>query len=237
MNIFNRIIVVLILILLVCFSVISMVNVFAGIVVLILILLVCFSVISMVNVFAEYFTWSNLALKVLNPEYSVNKFAAFLALLAVFAISVFLLLMEFYRKRARVANISSSKTGNAMVTLDTVSGQIKNEVLKIDGLDEIRVKVVPKTTGIIINMNARLNEDVDIPENNEIRVKVVPKTTGIIINMNARLNEDVDIPEKMHEIINKASTIVSDKLGIKVIKTNLTIVGLAAVKKEKEEKN
>jgi len=182
MNIFNRIIVVLILILLVCFSVISMVNVFAG-----------------------YFTWSNLALKVLNPEYSVNKFAAFLALLAVFAISVFLLLMEFYRKRARVANISSSKTGNAMVTLDTVSGQIKNEVLKIDGLDEIRVKVVPKTTGIIINMNARLNED-------------------------------VDIPEKMQGIINKASTIVSDKLGIKVIKTNLTIVGLAAVKKEKEEK-
>jgi len=182
MNIFNRIIVVLILILLVCFSVISMVNVFAG-----------------------YFTWSNLALKVLNPEYSVNKFAAFLALLAVFAISVFLLLMEFYRKRTRVANISSSKTGNAMVTLDTVSGQIKSEVLKIDGLDEIRVKVVPKTTGIIINMNARLNED-------------------------------VDIPEKMQEIINKASTIVSDKLGIKVIKTNLTIVGLAAVKKEKEEK-
>ncbi len=181
MNIFNKIIVVLILIFLICLSIVSMVNVFAG-----------------------YFTWSNLASRILNPEYSVNKFVAFLALLAVFAISLFLILMELYRRRTRVANISSSKTGNAMVTLETVSVQIKNEVSKIDGLDEVRVKVVPKTTGIIINMNAKLSEN-------------------------------VDIPEKMQEIINGATNIVSDKLGIKVIKTNLTIVDLVSGKKEKEE--
>jgi uncharacterized alkaline shock family protein YloU len=180
MNIFNKIMVVLVLIFLVCLSIISMVNVFAG-----------------------YFKWSDLALKIFNPGYNVSKFVAFLALLAVLAISVLLILLEFYRRRAKVANISSSKTGNAMVTLETVAMQIKNEVLKVDGLEEIKIKIIPKTTGIIIDMNAKLNEG-------------------------------VDIPEKMQEIINGATGIVSDKLGIKVIKTNLTIIGLVAGRKEKE---
>ena len=179
-------------------------NIFNKIViVLILVFIVCLSLVSMVNVFAEYFKWSDLALRIFNPENSINAFVAFLALLAVFSISVFLILMEFYRKRARAANISSSKTGNAMVTLDTVAGQIKNEVTKIDGVEEVRVKIIPKPTGIIIDMNAKLSDD-------------------------------ANIPEKMQEIINGAAGIVSDKLGIKVIKTNLTIIGLVAGRKEKK---
>ncbi len=180
MNIFNRIVVVLILIFLICLSIVSMVNVFAG-----------------------YFKWSDLALRIFNPEYNIQAFVAFLALLAVFAISVFLIVMEFYRRRARTASISSSKTGNAMVTLGTIAGQIKNGVAKIDGLEEVKVKIIPKTTGIIIDMNAKLSDG-------------------------------VNIPEKMQEIINEAAGIVSDKLGIKVIKTNLTVVGLVAGGKEKE---
>ena len=175
------------------------------IVVLILICIICVSLISIVNVFVEYFKWSDLALRVFDPEVNVIPFIAALALLMVFAISIFIILLEFYRRGTRVAIISSSKSGNAMVTLETVAAQIKNAVIKIDGLEEIKVKIVPKATGIIINMNAKLNED-------------------------------MDIPEKMHEIINKATSIVSDKLGIKVIKTNLTITGLVAGRKEKEVK-
>jgi hypothetical protein len=180
------------------------VNIFNKVIVLlILICIICVSLISIVNVFVEYFKWSDLALKVFNPENDVNAFIASLALLAVFAISIFIMLLEFYRSGTRVANISSSKTGNAMVTLETVAMQIKNAVIKIDGLEEIKVKIVPKATGIIINMNAKLNED-------------------------------LEIPEKMQEIINEAAGIVSDKLGIKVIKTNLTVIGLVAGRKEKE---
>lgn len=175
------------------------------VVVLILIFLVCFSIVSVVNVFAAYFKWSDLALRILNPEYTMNKFAATLALLAILVISLFLILMEFYRKRAKVANISSSKTGSAMVTLETISGQIKNEVLKVEGLEDLKVKILPGAAGIIINMDARLNEN-------------------------------VDIPGKMQEIIDRASNIVSDKLGIKVIKTNLTITGLVVGVKEAESK-
>jgi len=175
------------------------------IVVLILIFLIGLSVVSAVNILVGYFSWSDVVAKVFSLYTSVNKIIAFLILIVVFIVSVFLLLLEFYRRRTKVANISSSKSGNAMVTLDTISGQIKNEVLKIDGLDDIKVKVVPKKPGIIIDMNTLLDED-------------------------------VDIPTKMQEIINKATDIVSGKLGIKVLKTNLTIVGLASKKKGKEKK-
>ncbi len=175
------------------------------IVVIILICIICVSLISIVNVFVEYFKWSDLALKVFNPENDVYPFIAALALLMIFAISIFIILLEFYRRGTRVAIISSSKSGNAMVTLETVAAQIKNAVIKIDGLEEIKVKIVPKATGVIINMNAKLNED-------------------------------MDIPEKMQEIINEATSVVSDKLGIKVIKTNLTITGLVVGRKEKEVK-
>lgn len=179
-------------------------NIFNKIVViLILVIIIAVSLISMINVFAEYFEWSNLAQQIFNPNNSVNAFVAFLALVAVFAISVFILILEFYRKRTRAANISSSKSGNAMVTLETVAGQVKNEVIKIDGVEDVRVKIIPKPTGIIIDMDSRLYDD-------------------------------ANVPEKMQEIINAAAGIVSDKLGIRVIKTNLTIIGLVSGEKGKK---
>jgi len=182
MNIFNKIIVVLILVFLIGLSAVFMVDVFIG-----------------------YFNWSDIASRIINPEYSVGKVVGFLASLAVFAIAIFLLLMEFYRRKPKVANISSSDAGNAMVTLDTISRQVRNEVLKIEGLEEAKIKINPKAKGIIINMNARLNEN-------------------------------IDIPEKMQEVIDKTGSMVSDKLGIKVIKTNLTIVELVPGGKNVVEK-
>ena len=93
-----------------------------------------------------------------------------------------------------------------MITLDTVAVQIKNEALKVEGLDDVKVKIIPKATGIIINMYAKLREN-------------------------------LDIPATMQEIIKSSTSIVSEKLGIKVIKINLTTTGLASAKKEsKKEK-
>ena len=45
--------------------------------------------------------------------------------------------------------------------------------------------------------------------------------------MFAKLSEGQDLPGKMQEITKEASTLASEKLGIKVRKTNLTIVGLS----------
>jgi len=176
------------------------------IMVLILICLICISLVAVFNEFAEFFQWSDFAMRIFNPQVDIPTYITVLAAIAVFAISVVLLLLELYRRKTKVASISSSKEGNAMITLDTVAVQIKNEALKVEGLDDVKVKIIPKATGIIINMYAKLREN-------------------------------LDIPATMQEIIKSSTSIVSEKLGIKVIKINLTTTGLAGAKKEaKKEK-
>jgi len=184
-----------------------MMNIFNKVImVLILICLICISLVAVFNEFAEFFQWSDFALRIFNPQVDIPTYITVLAAIAVFAISVVLLLLELYRRKTKVASISSSKEGNAMITLDTVAIQIKNEALKVEGLDDVKVKIIPKATGIIINMYAKLREN-------------------------------LDIPATMQEIIKSSTSIVSEKLGIKVIKINLTTTGLAGEKKEakKEE--
>jgi len=169
------------------------------IVVLVLICLVLFCLVSIVNEFANFINWSGAASSVINPDNAINPYIATLALLFIFIICIFLLILEFYPKRVRAASISSSKTGYAMITLDTIAVQIKASLNKLEGLEDIKVNIVPKSGGIIINMLAKLAED-------------------------------QDIPDKMQEIVKEATAIASEKLGIKVTKTNLTIVGITPKK-------
>ena len=96
------------------------------------------------------------------------------------------------------------------------------------------LKVLLKKRLSELESSVELSEFGTIPSQ-EIKVKIVPKATGVIINMYSKLRENLDIPATMQEIINGAASIVSDKLGVKVIKTNLTIVGFTAEKKVKEE--
>jgi len=181
MNIFNKIIVVLILIFLVFVSFISILNVFVG-----------------------FFKWSDIALKVFNPEFNIPIYISSFALLMVFIICIFLLVLEFYRRKVKVASISGVKSGKAMITLESIAQQIKDKVIKIDGLEDVRVTAHPKSKGVIIDMLVKLSLD-------------------------------VNIPEKMQEIINEASSVTSDKLGVRVINSKLTIVDIAPERKEKVE--
>ena len=166
--------------------------------VLVIIVLVClafFSLFAIVNEFANFIDWSEISQKVLDPAKDINPFIASLGLLFILIISIFILILEFYPRKSRTANISSSKSGFAMITIDTIEEQIKNTINKIDGLEGIKVKIDPKSNGIIINMFAKLSVG-------------------------------QDLPGKMQEITKEASSLASEKLGIKVMKTNLTIVGL-----------
>ncbi len=167
--------------------------------VLVIIVLVClsfFSVFAIINEFANFIDWSQIGQKILDPANNINPYISTLALLFILIISVFLLILEFYPGRSRTANISSSRSGFAMITIDTIEEQIKNTVNRLDGLEDIRVKIDPKSNGIIINIFAKLSEN-------------------------------QDLPGRMQEITKEASSLASEKLGIKVMKTNLTIVGLS----------
>jgi hypothetical protein len=170
--------------------------------IIMIILLIClaiFCLAAIVNAFAGFISWTDAARRVFEPVDMANPYIVTLALLFIFLVCIFLLVLEFYRRRVKAASISSSKTGFAMITLDTIAEQIRSSVKKLDGLESVKVKVVPKSGGIIINMLARLDEE-------------------------------QDIPAKMQEVVKQAAEVASEKLGIKVLKNNLTIVGLTPVK-------
>ncbi|MFO7928708.1 MAG: alkaline shock response membrane anchor protein AmaP [Candidatus Humimicrobiaceae bacterium] len=171
------------------------------IVVLILLFLILVSLVSIVNEFIDYFKWSDVATTLFNPSIDINPFVSSLALLFVFAISIFLMLLEFYRKRQKKAKIYKVKDGNAMITVGSIAKQVENSTKELEGTQDINVKINPKNKGIIINMIVELDED-------------------------------VNIPEKMQEIINMAKEVASEKLGIKILKTNLTIVNFKKGGKE-----
>jgi len=169
------------------------------IMIILLICLACFCLAGIVNAFAGFITWADAAQDIFGPIDDANPYIVTLALLFIFLVSIFLLVLEFYRRRVKAASISSSKTGFAMITLDTIADQIKASTGKLEGIDSIKVKVVPRSGGIIINMMAKLNED-------------------------------QDIPAKMQQVVKEAAEVASERLGIKVLKNNLTIVGLTPMK-------
>ncbi len=177
-------------------------NVFNKIVVvLVLIFIICLSVVGIFNSFVKVFKWSDIAVKVLNSEKTLNPYISTIILLLVIVFCIFLFILEFYRKRAKVATVAAVKDGTAMITLESAANQIKESISKING-----------TADII--------------------VRVLPKSNGVILNIRAKICSDCNVPEKMQEIIKGASSFTANKLGIKVYKTNLTIINLSNIQYE-----
>ena len=135
MNIFNRIIVVLLLL-----------------------FLIVLSIVSAVNVFAHIFKWSDVSSNILNSTSSVNIAAAVLILLLILAVAILLLIFEFYKRKAKTAPLSAVKSGGAMIDLKSASQQIKEELLKVKDISDLKVKAAPKSDGVIVNVFAKLRK-------------------------------------------------------------------------------
>ena len=172
MNIFNRIIMILILIGTAVVSIIAIVNEFIG-----------------------FFTWSDLMLKIFNPEINIQIYISVLALLFILIVAVFLLMLEFYKAKKRTAVVASIKNGKAMITLESIANQITDYLIEVDSISEVKVNILPKSNGI---------------------------TTNIFTN----ICDCEDVPEKMREIIKVADEVASKKLGLKIIKTNVTVTNI-----------
>lgn len=140
-------------------------NIFNKIVVVIILLFFIFiSFLSIINEFVGFFSWTGIANKVFNANNNINPYISTLALLMVIVICVFLLLLEFYRRKTKIAKIYNVESGKAMITLSTISQQIKDSVIKIKGLQNVKINIVSKQSGIIINMMVELSQDLNIPE-------------------------------------------------------------------------
>ncbi|MBU4293883.1 MAG: hypothetical protein KJ770_07520 [Actinobacteria bacterium] len=140
-------------------------NVFNKIIVIIILLFFIFiSFLSIINEFIGFFSWSDIANKVFNAKTNFNPYISTLALLMLIVICVFLLLLEFYRRKTKIAKIYNVESGKAMITLSTISQQIKDSVAKVKGLQNVKINIISRQSGIIINMMVELSQNLNIPE-------------------------------------------------------------------------
>ncbi len=141
MNIFNRIIMIIILL----FWIIS-------------------SIVIVVNIYADLFDWADIFGRILYLSENTNLHIMALIFVAVIIISIALLVFEFYRRKLKTANVASVKGGKAMITTRSASQQIEEDLADLRHVSNLRVKVVPKSDGAIINIFARLHKGINVSE-------------------------------------------------------------------------
>jgi hypothetical protein len=143
----------------------STMNIFNKVVIVVmLVFFIIVSFISMANEFTGFFKWSNVALKVFNPEGNINRYISTLALLMVVVICVLLLMLEFHKKKSRIVKVYNVQSGIAMITIDAIAQQVKESVLSVAGLKNLKVDILQKSGGVIIELAVELGQSANIPE-------------------------------------------------------------------------
>jgi hypothetical protein len=154
-------------------------NIFNRVVIVLLVLMViAVSVIAIVNEFTGYFKWSTISFLLFDPNNNIPAYISVTALFAVIAVCILVLVFEFRRKKERIARVNSVQSGKAMITLDTISQQIKDSVLRTGGLKNLRVNILPKSGGVIIDMVAEMSQNMDISEKMSEVIKTAKSTAS-----------------------------------------------------------
>ncbi len=145
MNIFNKVVVVIILVFVIAVSFLSMANEF-------------------VNRYTGFFKWSDLASKVFNPNTNIHWTISILALLMVVVVCVLLLMLEFHKKKSRIVKVYNVQSGIAMITIDAIAQQVKESVLGVAGLKNLKVDILQKSGGVVIDMTVEMGQNLNIPQ-------------------------------------------------------------------------
>lgn len=154
------------------------------IIVVILLAIIAVSFLAIINEFMGLFSWSDIATRLFNPGSNVPAWASVLALLFVIGVCAYLLYLELRVRRTLIAKVRNVGSGKAMITLETISKQIKNAVLVIEGLKNLRVDVKPKSGGVIINMLVELVQNQNIPEKTAEIIKIAEETATEKLDIN-----------------------------------------------------
>ncbi|MDP3011897.1 MAG: alkaline shock response membrane anchor protein AmaP [Candidatus Hydromicrobium sp.] len=142
MNIFNRIIMIILMLCLIVFSIVTIVNIF----------------------FVNLFKWSTVADSIISYVNNLNLYILTAVLSFVLVIALIILIFEFYRRKIKHANISTDQSGKTMVTLKTAAMQIRGSLNNIQGMIDPKVKVIPKHDGIIINIFSKLITGISVAD-------------------------------------------------------------------------
>ena len=142
MNVFNRIIMVILMLCLIVFSIVTIVNMF----------------------FVNLFKWSTVTDSITSYVNNSNPYILTTVLSFVLVIALIILISEFYRRKIKVANIYTDSSGKTTVTLKTSVQQIRESLNNIQGVIDPQVKVVPRQNGIIIDIFSKLVAGVNVTD-------------------------------------------------------------------------
>ncbi len=146
------------------------------IIVVILLAIIAFAFLAIINEFTGLFNWSDIASRLFDPGNNIPAWASVLALLFVIGVCAYLLYLELRIRRTMIARVRNVESGKAMITLETVSNQVKNAVLAIEGLRNLKVDIAPKSGGVIISMLVELVQNQNIPEKTAEIIKTAEMT-------------------------------------------------------------
>ena len=139
--------------------------------VILMLCLIVFSIVTIVNIFfVNLFKWSTVADSIISYVNNLNLYILTAVLSFVLVIALIILIFEFYRRKIKLANISTDQFGKTMVTQKTAARQIRESLNNIQGVIDPHVKVVPRQNGIIINIFSKLITGISVVDKNkEIR--------------------------------------------------------------------
>lgn len=140
-------------------------NIFNRIIMIILLLFLAISsIVIVVNIYANLFDWEDIFGRILYFSENTNIHIMALIFLAVIVISILLLVFEFYRRKLNTANVASVSDGKGMISTKSASQQLTEDLADIQDVDNLKVIVLPKSNGAIINIIARLYKGINVAE-------------------------------------------------------------------------
>lgn len=140
-------------------------NVFNRIIMVILMLcIIVFSIVAIVNIFANLFEWPGIFNRVINSASRLNPFVLALILFLILSVALVILIFEFYKRKVKHASIYADASGKTMMTLKTTTAQIKESLNNLQDIIEPQIKVVPKQNGIIIDIFSKLVTGVNVAD-------------------------------------------------------------------------
>ena len=138
-------------------------NVFNRIIMAIaMLVLIIFSVVAIINVFVSFFVWTTVANNFMNYATSVNRYILVGIFLLIFVIALIIFILEFSRKKIKLTNISTDASGKTTVTLKNSAMQIRERLINIQDVIDPQVKVTARQNGIIIDIFSKLVSGVNV---------------------------------------------------------------------------
>jgi hypothetical protein len=126
--------------------------------------LIVFSMVIIMSVFMGFFELSTLVDRILKYFTNLNPNILAAILFLILAISLIILIFEFYRVKIKIANITSVPPENTVVSLRIVSRQITEKITGIEGIIDPNVSIMSMRKGIIINTSSKLIKGVNVTE-------------------------------------------------------------------------